>query len=87
MSLKQRLYDPKSLCHPDFEIGARVRLVRLGADLDGAVGEIIGVAAELPVATQYIVLLDKPFRSGVAWPGGPFRGLMMIGSCLEYESA
>lgn len=81
----ERMYSPESLAHPDFEIGARVRVVRTGPGMDGRCGEIIGVVAELPVATQYIVLLDEPFQPGVKWPGTMFRGLSIIGSCLEME--
>lgn len=80
-----RLYHPSSLCHPDFPIGARVRIKALcGEGLAGLTGEVIGVAADLPVATQYIVLLDTPRYPAVKWPGGPFRGISISGACLEY---
>lgn len=78
-----RLYPPESLCHPDFPMGARVRFVRVNGSLEKKTGEVIGVAAELPVATQYIVLLDEPAMPAVAWPGGAFRGISITGSCLE----
>lgn len=84
----KRLTVPEKMCHPDFEIGARVVIFNTNSPLDGKTGEIGGVAAELPISNNFIVLLDEPFQPALEWPGGKsWKAIVMMGSCLRFEES
>ena len=63
-----------------FRPNQRVRLVKTGGDMDGIEGSTIGVAAEAPGMTVFIVELDHPYNNGY---GDGWKAISITEHCLE----
>jgi hypothetical protein len=63
-----------------FQPNQRVRIIRTNSDMDGIEGNAIGIAADLPGMTVFIVELDNPYDNGY---GDGWKAVSITEHCLE----
>lgn len=63
-----------------FQPNQRVRIARTNSDMDGIEGSAVGVSADLPGMTVFIVELDSPYDNGY---GDGWKSIAITEHCLE----
>jgi hypothetical protein len=58
----------------------RARITKTNCDMDGIEGAVVGVAADLPGMTVFIIEVDTPYNNGY---GDGWKSLAITEHCLE----